>query len=373
MRLWVTVIAIPVLCSVGWSTDRVKPDGNEKAKWWVVPDVDEQPGDKIEKIGRQQQPYNASRGRRRTDAAKAHLIELRIDWSKKTPEELIGLLCSAPAKELQGVSSVLASEGNQLIFEALLSLGEAAKPALRAHANDPRIPYTDQDSVGKFCNDILAVPPKFKFNRLVPRAGAQASEAEVSPGLFVRYREFSIVWELQDGSFSAVHTQPSEKEKFYQKYTTYLEIPWQRRPVYWVGVGDRLALRAWEGRLYLIVFDRETDFERIRFRYYRQKDDLLTEIAANEFPKAIASQNLWLRTDNGTRADGTKVNEVEIAKQMDPEQYDFRESLTAKIWLQCETGKEYYEMPHDIDRSFLQDFRKKYGVVRLTTIQRSGG
>ena len=77
----------------------------------------------------------------------------------------------------------------------------------------------------------------------------------------------------------------------------------------------------------LIVFDRDSDFQRVRFRFYRQDHNVLAEIEPSEFPKAIATQNMWLSAD-----------ERESARDLNSADARFRKSLTAKLWRQLETG-----------------------------------
>ena len=272
------ILLLVFYASVGWTAEPAEI-GSTKP-WWAVLDVPELPGDRFEKtkVG---PPRNVSREDRRWLAAEAALLELRIAWEGKNPEELISLMCSAHPKQLEGVSSILADKGNEILLEQLLARGETARAALKAHVGDQRVLYnmlfSEGTSLGQVCEGLLSRP--LKVNRLRPKAGRFAAEAEVTPGVFVAYYQFDIAWELEDGSFEAVHTQRPERRQFFQMNTTYLATPWQRVAVKWVGVGVPITLRAWQGRLYLIVFDRESDFSHIRFRYYEQNKCLFTEIA----------------------------------------------------------------------------------------------
>lgn len=365
MKSWALLLVLATIWTdIAWTAEAEKP--TPKA-WWLVPDVSAQPSDKIETyaLGK---PFNLSLDERQRDAAEVVLMDLRFEWSKKTPDELIGLICDRPEEELDGVSAIVANQGNQLIFEELLKRGSAAREVLQSHTNDKRQTYGYVTTIGDMCEQLVGKTVKFNGRR--PRAGDAVNEAEVAPGIFVKYQEFLIHWQFEDECFATVHGQPSEREKFYQKDTAYLCIPWQRKPILWVGLGVPITLRVWKDCLYLIAFDRETDFGHIRFRYYRQNDKTFMEIPADQFPKSIATQNLWLKKDNGTRNDGSTVNEIEIAKEMNPADHDFQDSLTAKLWYQCETGKEYYEMPSPIDEGLLKTYREKYDVVKLKEIQR---
>lgn len=206
-------------------------------------------------------------------------------------------------------------------------------------------------------------------NELVSEAGDGIGRAEVDPGRFIEYREHVERWELKHKSFTAVHVLDAQEPKFYQRDTTYLSIPWQGQDLLWVGFGVPICLRSHNNLLYLVVFDRDSDLSKTRFRYYRQDHSVLAEIAAKDFPREIAVQNLWLSKENGFR-DGKPINQVEIAKNLDPEDIDFPRSLTAKMWMHLETGKEYYETQNDsASVDFLKRYLRKHDVVRLKTIQ----
>src|SRR5262249_4415906 len=125
--------------------------------------------------------------------------------------------------------------------------------------------------------------------------------------------------------------------------------------------------RYWKDNLYMIVFDRDSvPVTQSRFRFYHQSHGVLVEIPAENFPREIATQNLWLSNQNGYR-DGKSINEVDIAKALDPTSVDFRDSLTARIWLQCETGEEY-STGRLVDQLFLESYLNKYKVERLLQI-----
>ena len=189
----------------------------------------------------------------------------------------------------------------------------------------------------------------------------RTSHVEVTPGRFVPVQRHIVTWDLEDGSFAAVHTRPSAKRTFHQQDHEFVSIPWDSGEVRWLGVGVPVSLRAWEGRLHLIVFDRDSDFEKVRFRFYRQDHNVLSEIEPREFPKAIATQNMWLRSED-----------LQSARHLDPGDATFRKSLTAKIWRQLEDGTEYYDMPGDpVDEGFLRQYLGKHNVLRLNELVKS--
>ena len=204
-------------------------------------------------------------------------------------------------------------------------------------------------------------------NRLVREDRLDERKVEVSPSLFVPYAEHQTVWRPKHKSFAAVHVLDQEKEEFYQRDTTILEVTWKGENLHWAGFGIPISIRSFEDRLYLIVFDRETDYVRKRFRYFRQDAGGFREIPPAEYPKEIATQNLWLKETDGFEADGkTPIYPRKIARELDPGDAHFRRSLTAEIWHQLETGKEYYEnLDNTIGEDFLRAYLKKYDVQRL--------
>ena len=204
-------------------------------------------------------------------------------------------------------------------------------------------------------------------NTLVVKEYDAEREAEVLPGQFLKYQEHGRIWKLKHGDFGSVHTMNTEPQAYYQRNTLYLSIPWNGTDVFWVGVGLPIAIRVHESLLYMITFDRETDINAVRFRFYKQTHSTFREIEDKMYPPAIATQNLRLKTENGFR-DGKAVNEVESVLQLDPDDVTFRESLTAKVWWQLATGEEYYQAPSLIDSDFLRTFLAKHGVVRLKKI-----
>jgi hypothetical protein len=193
-------------------------------------------------------------------------------------------------------------------------------------------------------------------------------QSEVSPGVWIKYQEYRTKWELGNTSWGAVHGMASPKREFWQTDSQWMSIPWKGDNVTWLGVGEPICLRAWKDELYMIVFDRDSvPVNQARFRFYRQSHGVLAEIAAKDFPREIATQNLWLSTEAGYR-DGKAINEVDIAKALDPASIDFQRSLTAYIWRQCETGKEY-DSGLAVEQSILEAYLKKYAMVRLLEIQ----
>ena len=110
-----------------------------------------------------------------------------------------------------------------------------------------------------------------------------------------------------------------------------------------------IAIRYYQKDFYIIYFDRETDFNKITFRFFKStKKGGFKEIESDQFPKQIAVQNRWF----DDKKQGDKIRRVQLD--------EVSGSLTAKVWCQLETGEEYYEMPYYIPLEFLESFKKKY-------------
>ncbi len=216
---------------------------------------------------------------------------------------------------------------------------------------------------------VLPIAPQAAVNKLEPRTYLSGRQVEVLPGKFIEIRRAGVTWELQKNSFGAIHTLPTGKAEFYQRDVEILSIPWKGEELYWLGVGIPITLRVHKDLVHLITFDRETNFKKIRFRYYVQDHGAFREIRASEFPSSIATQNMWLMTQNGFR-NGKPVNPLDAALKLNPEDITFQESLTAKVWLQIAKGTEYYAAPYRVDMAFLKDFKKANAVVSLTAIQK---
>jgi hypothetical protein len=187
-----------------------------------------------------------------------------------------------------------------------------------------------------------------------------------------------LVLPIVSGCGALTHIADKEVEIAPGKWTTItqwssqLAIPRGDRTLTWKEEKDEtpISLREWEGKLFLITFDR-SDFSHIRFRYYAEHGNGFKEIEPNDYPKCIATQNLWLSTNNGVRPDGSVVNQLQIARDLDPTSRDFQNSLTAKVWMQLETGEEFDDIRcKSAEQSFLEEYINRHTVARLTTIQR---
>jgi hypothetical protein len=185
---------------------------------------------------------------------------------------------------------------------------------------------------------------------------------EVAPGEFLT---LSRVDELGESRF--VHGTRNE--------TTALTIPWDGKDLHWKGYEIPSTLRAWEHKLYMITFDRHTDSDKPRLKYYQQNDagNGFDEIPPTSFPKKIASQNMWFNNPNDylLGEGGRKYNEVDMALQLDPEDPYFVSTLTARIWCELEGGFPYHEqrkLRYEEKRELMQKFAAANKPIKLTKI-----
>ena len=188
-----------------------------------------------------------------------------------------------------------------------------------------------------------------KENRGGEKEAAWEKDVEVAPGKWVRVK-------CEGGD--------EDREE--------LSIPWQGKEVHWKGAGIAVTLREWEGKLYLIAFDR-SQMENVRLRYYRQEGQTFSEIEPKEFPPRIASRNMWLFPWAHSRADNERcICEIESDLNLDPEDVYFEDTLTGKIWCQLMTGKKYEEISGRLgyeNRVRIQrEFSKKHKPIKLTLL-----
>lgn len=128
----------------------------------------------------------------------------------------------------------------------------------------------------------------------------------------------------------------------------------------WEGSFIPICLQFDDKTPVLIVFDRETDFSHITFRYFRHEQSRWNELPLTQFPRSLALQNLWLKSQNGYR-EGRHINEFEIVKKLDPNDIDFQVSLTANVWFCIEKNKQYWQLEHGpVDSAFLADYKARH-------------
>lgn len=151
---------------------------------------------------------------------------------------------------------------------------------------------------------------------------------------------------------------------------TKLVIPWRGTNIFWSSSDIPITLREHHQRLYLIGFDRR-DNAKCVFRYYAERTGTLAEVSFTNFPKPIATQNMWFdgSARYGTDRNGNPVDLVIIHRNLDPANLTFRHSLTAHLWCHLLTGRQYYEVQgHVVDEEVLKNFIQEHKPIALPTI-----
>ena len=190
--------------------------------------------------------------------------------------------------------------------------------------------------------------------REVPPRG---EEVEISPGKFI--------------TISRVDRSHDDNGSLGGEVYSALFIPWHGTSVLFKSSDIPVSLREHDNTLYLIGFDRETDFQKCRFTYQKLNGTIFKKIAPSEYPKEIATQNMWFSSRHSKGTDGEPIDNVELTRELNVSSGYFFHTLTAKLWVHLETGKQYWEQG-DIDmnttRSIWNDYIRKHKPVALPTI-----
>lgn len=146
--------------------------------------------------------------------------------------------------------------------------------------------------------------------------------------------------------------------------TTEVAIPWDGKTIRWKGFDIMVTLRAHEGRLYMIGWDRHTDFRKPVFHYYQQNraGDGFERIEPAVFPRQIATQNMGFQDLD---------DDVDLALKLDPEHPRFCRSFTAMVWCQLQAGLEHHQterMPEEERKAMLRKFKAEHRPSPLTRI-----
>jgi len=202
------------------------------------------------------------------------------------------------------------------------------------------------------------------------RKSFEKGTVEVAPGVFITVEVNS------PGSDSGPrtlydHTFGGAKKT---KDSTELRIPWQGTNVHWKCNCKPLNLRAFQSKLYLIAFDRETKgLDHAHFRYFAQEGAAFKEIQPGAFPRAIAGQNIGF-TYRYFMCGNQRADLVQLARDMNPTDPCFASTPTAYIWNHLSAGHQYYESEKNGDVSLvvLQDFVRTNMPIKLTRIAPEG-
>lgn len=115
----------------------------------------------------------------------------------------------------------------------------------------------------------------------------------------------------------------------------------------WDGNSEPIVLQMDDGHPVLVTFDRETNFAKITFRYFRHEGKW-QELPLTSFPPRLAIQNMWLGDD------------AKLIRRADPADSRFRRSLMAKLRYCIIHGTQYWELERrDIEQKFLEDYARE--------------
>lgn len=201
----------------------------------------------------------------------------------------------------------------------------------------------------------------------------QRGELEVAPGNFIEVENRYITSDegLSPISFRDLHVLgTSHKGKSFSE-TFELRIHWQGTNVHWKGHSNPLNLRAFEGRLFLITFDRVSKgIEECEFRYFVQEGNELKEISPTQFPKEIAGENIITKRYFG--GFDRQIDAVTLELDSDPKDVYFRQSMTAYIWNHLTTGEQYGQSSKkgEITQTLLEEYIRTNRPIKLTAIIR---
>lgn len=151
---------------------------------------------------------------------------------------------------------------------------------------------------------------------------------------------------------------------------SHIGIPWNNKLVEWKGEPIPITLREYEGKLFLIAFDR-SNMDKLRLRFYEEDGVTFKEINADVFPKRIATQNLRLERNPYEGGENCIIDNVQMAIDIDPHQRYFRGTLTASIWICLMTKKELYDIKNIWGKEadeLLREYSQKFKPIKLTRI-----
>jgi hypothetical protein len=152
---------------------------------------------------------------------------------------------------------------------------------------------------------------------------------------------------------------------------TRLSFEWDSKQVEWEGKEIPITLRELDGRLFMVGFNREElQRQKTRLVFFEMSDDGggFKQIVPNNFPRKIATQNMWIAPNRFARTNEGVVDLLDLVKKLDTNSRLFARSFTAKMWYQIETGTELHSMPSTISREFLEQYVELYEPIPLPTI-----
>ncbi len=198
-------------------------------------------------------------------------------------------------------------------------------------------------------------------------------DVEISPGKFITIGNTSKDIDYKPTGFKETVGLIVDSVKNGPEWT-HIGVPWNGKLLEWKGEPIPICLREFEGKLYMVVYDRTVP-NKSRFRYYKEDKETLIEIKASDFPKKIAIQNMWLTEQWGWGDEGA-IDRIQILIDLNPSHKYFRSTgLTSSLWICLSTEKEYYEIDgynvkitYDEEKKILLEYAQKYEPIKLTQI-----
>jgi hypothetical protein len=219
------------------------------------------------------------------------------------------------------------------------------------------------------------------------------SEVEISPGKWLTVERESEVykpeWEaidrpkknphqltLWDAIKQFLDSAPDSKAaETILNLNSAFTFVWNGKSVAWKGKEFPITLREHKTSLYIVGFNRQK-IDACRLVFYKLgKEGVGFEvISPADFPRQIATQNMSMNLIIGerhVRVGKDLIDTWPVIRSLDITNRYFKLSLTAAMWYQLETGKEYYmQSRSDLTQQFLQDYVAKYKPIALPTIVR---
>ena len=193
--------------------------------------------------------------------------------------------------------------------------------------------------------------------------------------LLREHSRWSKTINLADGRALLVHQTASQRRYFGHPHLFgfgggdpwgSLTFAWKESDRTWEGPYIPICLQLDEQGPHLIVFDRETDFDHITFRYFALEGEGWLERPFHSFPKNLALQNLWLKENAGYR-NGVQISDYRTVSLLDPKDVDFQDSLTARLWCCLVKNEQYWQNSTDwIDAALLADYKARH-ITRAST------
>jgi hypothetical protein len=154
---------------------------------------------------------------------------------------------------------------------------------------------------------------------------------------------------------------------------SYISFDWTGKKVEWRGKAIPITLREWNGRLFLIAFDREELISdgRLYLRFFRLNvpGTGFDRIEPRDFPRQIATQNMWLVVESRySRTQDGLLDEWQLLRTLDISNVYFSETLTARIWYQIENNTEGYIYAPDVPEEFVLEYAEKCKPIPLPTL-----